>query len=103
MGIWIRSQDREHIVNADDIYYSSEYVETGNYILYQRGSYTYLLGEYSTKEKALRVIDLIHERIETINHEVYMAAQASPFGRFLIQDYKVFQMPQDDEVCEMSK
>lgn len=52
MGIWIRSQNREYLIDADIVYCSSSYaLIRGNYILYKSEHYTYLLGEYSTKGK----------------------------------------------------
>lgn len=60
--MWIRSQDREELVNADAIYLR----------LYQEGygigTAECLLGMYSTEEKALKVMDMIEDAI--IEHEI---------------------------------
>ena len=81
--MWIRSQDKEALTNGDIIYYCCKY---GMYTEIRCGKvgisddYDLALAAYSTKEKALKVLDIIQK---------------------LICDYKIrglFQMPQDDEV-----
>ena len=75
MGIWIRTQDKEMIINCYAIGINFE----DDNSIYSSG---YVLGKYSTKEKALKVLDEIQEFIvyyENISNMVY-------------------QMPQDDEV-----
>lgn len=64
MELWIRSQDRESLVKADNLY-----VSVGNYICYyvEKGKEvpnTYYrpsgeLGRYETKERALEILDEI--------------------------------------------
>ncbi len=69
--MWIRSQDKEILIKAVCIYLCGE-----NHIY----ASSVEIGKYSTKEKALKVLDMIER---------------------LIYDYQiggVFQMPQDDEV-----
>lgn len=75
--MWIRSQNKYRLLNANDI----EIFERPN-----GESCFYVDGQkyavYSTKEKALKVLDMIHS---------------------LICDFQlsgVFQLPQDDEVEE---
>ena len=75
MGIWIRSQDKETIMNCNEL----GIVFKDNKSIYSNG---YVLGTYSSRKKALKVLDMIQS---FINNE-------------LIRDYMVFQMPQDDEV-----
>lgn len=81
--MWIRRQDKEALTNGDIIYYCNKY---GMYTEIRCGKvgisddYDLALAVYSTKEKALKVLDEIQK---------------------LIYDYQiggVFQMPQDDEV-----
>ena len=78
MGIWIRSQNKENLINANKIQIADVHNIYKNAIW---GDDT-LLGEYSTKEKALKVLDMIQREI---NNEY-------------IRDYMVFQMPLDSEV-----
>ena len=75
MGIWIRSQDKEMIINC----YALEIDLGDGKSICSNG---YVLGTYSTKEKALKVLDMIETHLEIHDREV------------------VFKMPQDDEVEE---
>ena len=72
MGInmWIRSQDRKKLKEIHDV---------GIYRDNKIWADCSFIGEYSTKEKALKVLDQLGEHLE------------NPFRL-------VFQMPQDDEV-----
>ncbi len=81
--MWIRSQDKEALTNGDIIYYCNKY---GMYTEIRCGKvgisddYDVVLAAYSTKEKALKVLNMIQKRI---------------------CDYQLggfFKMPQDDEV-----
>lgn len=74
MGIkmWIRSQDLKALVNVQNIEMDGE-CEIWAF------GYATLLGKYSTKEKALKVLDEIVRSLE------YRLVE-------------VFQMPKDDEV-----
>lgn len=79
--MWIRSQDKEMLIKAVCIYLGGENYEDCICASSAEGNKWYI-GEYSTKEKALKVLDEIQK---------------------LIYDYQlgvVFQMPQDDEVEE---
>lgn len=80
MEIWVRDQSKEEVVNASAIWYVDSFIlKDGNYIIGRADGMKYLLGEYSTKEKVLKVLDIIQKHINNVN-------------------YGVFQMPQDDEV-----
>lgn len=93
MGIWIRSQDK------DDLFYA-KIVE----ICKRKNVYAVLLngiekGRYSSKEKAIKVIDMINEKIE-MNEAIKIIGN---IGLNYLESngihYNfVFQMPQDDEV-----
>ena len=73
MELWIRSQDKEVLLNIKGIQYQNyklienETVEANILI----GFYNYydneILGEYKTKERALEVLNEIEERIMLIN------------------------------------
>ena len=84
--MWIRTQNNYILANVNSfrickgdingcIYYSIH----GHYDRYEQE-----LGEYSTEEKALKVLDQIQYNIELFEHELTM----------------VFQMPTDTEVDE---
>lgn len=85
--MWIRSQNNYILANVNSlrickgdidgcVYYSIH----GHYDRYEQE-----LGIYSTKEKALKVLDQIQYNIELFEHELTM----------------VFQMPADTEVDEV--
>lgn len=76
--MWIRSQDLKALVNVQNIEMDGECEIWGF------GNAT-LLGKYSTKEKALKVLDQIQYNMELFEHELTM----------------VFQMPTDTEVDEV--
>ena len=76
--MWIRSQDKELLKNVNSI----------EIIKFDGEKYTTIqgdgwhLGFYSTREKALKVLDQIQYNIEPFEHESTM----------------VYQMPQDEDV-----
>ncbi len=83
--MWIRSQNEEVLIKATCIYLSGENHTKWDYhriYAFSAGGDDWYIGKYSTKEKALKVLDMIQKRI---------------------CDYQlgeIFQMPQDDEVEE---
>ena len=85
--MWIRSQDREMLIKAVCIYLGSENHEKDCICASSADGNKWYIGRYSTREKALKVLDEIQNLI----------------NRSFMYDYQlggVFQMPQDDEVEE---
>jgi hypothetical protein len=88
--MWIRRQDKEALTNGDIIYYCNKY---GMYTEIRCGKvginddYDLVLAVYSTKEKALKVLDMIQKLIQ---EQIRLHIDWQIGG--------VFQMPQDDEV-----
>ena len=79
MGVWIRSQDKEILVECNVLKLKYTSVNNIFYIYADSKGEKVYLGGYSTKEKALKVLD----RIQLL----------------IVQGFcGVFQMPQDDEV-----
>lgn len=81
--MWIRSQDKLLLTNVD----TSNGIMINEYpdeclISLEYANTSFKLGEYSSKEKALLVLDIIQENLEY------------PY-------YEVFQMPTDTEVDEV--
>ena len=74
--MWVRSQDRKKITEIHDatIYHDTQ--------IWGGCSF---LGQYSSEEKALKVLDQIQYNVELFEHETTM----------------VFQMPTDTEVDEV--
>ena len=78
--MWIRSQNKQLLMNVDtsDGMLINEYPDEC-LISLEHDKESYDLGRYSSKEKALKVLDAIEESLEYPYNEV-------------------FEMPQDDEV-----
>lgn len=86
--MWIRSQSLAVLVKANEIC-----IENKTNI-WAEG---YLIGKYSTEEKALSVLDEIQTSIMT-EHQ-YRTDEANCTMRFFTKEYKeIYQMPQDEEV-----
>ncbi len=79
--MWIRSQDRDCLTNVNDVCFyklTNEGRRIYQFRCYGYGDDYYILGNYSSKDKALKIMIQIQEAIEAGSC--------------------VFQMPQDDEV-----
>ena len=84
--MWIRSQGRKILTEVHDLY-----IDDVNQIW--NGL---LLGKYSTKEKALKVLDEIQHSIMT-EHQ-YHTDEANCTMRFFTKEYKeIYQMPQEED------
>lgn len=74
--MWVRSQDRKILTEIHDVEIDSGFKVWGS------GS---LIGEYSTEEKALKVLDEIHSILDA--------------NKWDISDLRVvFEMPADEDV-----
>ena len=80
--MWIRSQDKEILIEAN-LVFIEEF--NGNFEVKKWFGDTLILGTYSTKEKAIKVLDMIQE---LILYTYYGGNEPK----------KLFQMPQDHEV-----
>ena len=89
--MWIRSQNRMQLQDVNR--FVIEQFEIGIYIVGNGCT----LGIYSTKEKALKVLDEIQHSIMT-EHQ-YRTDEANCTMRFFTKEYKeIYQMPQDEDV-----
>lgn len=88
--MWIRSQDKTRLIKSDYILVNKNEIRATT----QSDGFLVTMGEYSSQEKALKVLDMIQECIEHNNSH-----QNARIGRPYIE-YKVFQMPLDSEVPE---
>ena len=87
----IRSQNKSMIVNFDSICTVSVFSEKDREDIYvEDGTGSLMVGKYSTKAKALKVLDMIQEAYETYEYE-----KAFKTGLTL---FEAFQMPEDSEV-----
>lgn len=89
--MWIRSQNKLTLQNVNRLVI--EQFEIGIYIVGNGCT----LGIYSTKEKALKVLDEIQTCIMT-EHQFY-TEDVNCIGKYFTKEYKeIYQMPQDEEV-----
>ena len=89
--MWIRSQNKELLVDTKTLGIKHE-VNDYCQILFKEFIDKYIvLGEYSTTEKALKVLDMVQETIEYGNKTIKKEKHE-------LHTNKVFEMPQDDEV-----
>ena len=91
--MFIRSQNKEDLIKADNISVcemNDSPKDSCTFEVVCHRAYThYVLGEYSTKEKAIEVLDMIQKAYLSANH--YYDNSSSVLNT-------VFQMPQDNEV-----
>ena len=94
--MWVRSQDKKRLVNVENfcICFEKEICSLSP-INYGEETKRMWLGTYSTKEKAIKVLDKIQRYI--INE-----IDIKPYSTEYSEEYnvikEVFQMPKDDEV-----
>ena len=87
----IRSQNKELLVNFNvSAGIEIEERNTKTVVTSYITGCSYLLGEYSTKEKAMKVLDMIQEAYERYEYEKVFKTGLTLF--------ETFQMPADSEV-----
>lgn len=102
--MWVRSQNKERLINVDTLeiqkvpkdYYNDNYRITGNGLS---------IGTYTTKAKALKVLDMMQDQINFIKTSELKNITALE-TRYLY-DYRskkhfknsfIFEMPQEEEL-----
>ena len=88
--MWIRSQDKIRLINSDYIIVFKNEIRAST----NSDGFLITIGEYSSQEKALKVLDMIQECIDQ-NNSHHNARIGVPY-----LEYNVFQMPLDSEVEE---
>ena len=93
--MWIRSQNKEVLINANGvrIVYEDTYCIVCDYY----DGELYYLGEYSTKEKALKVMDMIHNQI-MLGSLKYEDIKSNDDTKQWLKSEFVFQIPEDEEL-----
>ena len=111
----IRSQDKRMIVNFENICTVSAFPEKDSEDIYvEDGTGSLMVGRYSAKEKAIKVLDMIQEAYayaklnEILLPDVCKSASESQRGKdntliakTIRKDFMkkmIFQMPEDSEV-----
>lgn len=96
--MWVRSQNKRILSNVDEVLVT--FVDENKCFIsgfWGTGSDT--LGVYSTKEKALKVLDEIQDAIEDTD---YYRIDNIGHGTYALgKGVQVYQMPQDDEDVEV--
>lgn len=103
--MWVRTQDKEKLLKVDFF----ELDETRIYCnIADISGYNYVfLGQYSTKEKALKVLDIIEKYVGGKAQYYITKDNGNPNGYHVLNDMYIpmgycrngiFQMPQDSEV-----
>ena len=98
--MWLRSQNKEMLINANNIRIISDSHSYDIICDFYDGEY-YYLGEYSTKEKALKVMNIIQRQIVSRSESyeiVRPVLESDPFEPYWKKREVVFQMPKDEEV-----
>ena len=93
--MWLRSQNKEMLINANNIRIISDSHSYDIICDFYDGEY-YYLGEYSTKEKAMEVMDMIQNAITGTRFEFTDIVRDCDLAG--IEIHNVFNMPQDSEV-----
>ena len=89
----IRSQNRQNIFNINTIG-GIGFCQYEDYQIYALvNGIEYLIGSYSSKEKAIKVLDMIEEEYQT---PTYINDEGG--GEYANYWQKVFHMPDDEEV-----
>ena len=92
MGLWVRSQHKETLIKVNNFFANDLFV-CGNGIA---------LGKYSTKEKALKVLDFIEKKITENNNAI--VCDNERYVKYFVKNAgnknQVLQMPLDSEVEE---
>lgn len=96
--MWIRSQSKDVLVNINEVYFykmkkDSKFIY--QFRCYGYGNY-YILGEYSTKEKAMKVMDMIQNAITGTRFEFTDIVRDCDLAG--IEIHNVFNMPKDEEM-----
>lgn len=96
MGIWIRSQDKCKMGKYAEFYIVDSY--DGDFEIYgcTCSDESNMLGKYDNKEKAVKVLDIIQEHIESNKSEFWNRNYGEEWGGSIVtHSNDVFQMPRD--------
>ena len=93
--MWIRSQDLYTLIKCERLSIRQS-VSRSHCVI---GNECVVLGEYSTEEKALKVLDEIQTSIRTEHEFCTEDVNSNCIGKYFTKEWKeIYQMPQDEEV-----
>lgn len=94
MNLLIRSQDKTNIANFNTCCcIGISHFKNSFQVNYQTSEGVFFLGEYSTKEKALKVLDMVEKE-----YLKYARIESGYGVQGVFEIPKVFKMPADNEV-----
>lgn len=97
----IRSQDKEILINFNNSPAIKIMGTKGDVTIICSDTYeTFVIGNYSTREKAMKVLDMIQEAYS--EYQIMLNFSVSYLHEFKekTDGFAIFQMPQDSEVKE---
>ena len=94
--MWIKNQDGNTLVDTYKISYFESDSSPGYEFVCQTNTSLYILGRYSTKEKAMKVMDMIQNAITGTRFEFTDIVRDCDLAG--IEIHNVFNMPKDEEV-----
>lgn len=89
--MWIRSQDRAMLIDANEIHIEL-WADERSYVIHDN----FVLARYSSEQKALKVMDMIQNAITGTRFEFTDIVRDCDLAG--IEIHNVFNMPQDSEV-----
>ena len=94
--MWIKNQDGNTLLDTCKISYFESDSGPGYEFVCQTNTSLYILGRYSTKEKAMKVMDMIKNAITGTRFEFTDIVRDCDLAG--IEIHNVFNMPKDEEV-----
>ena len=86
MTLWIRTQDKNSLIKVNEIHLHEHIEDSGCEIIGFVDNCEMVVATYSSKERALEILDEIENTLETTNHTVL------PIG-IVSQTVQVYSMP----------
>lgn len=81
MGIWIRSQDKKRLINTSNLQVFGTCLKSSDV--------NFALGNYKSEERALEVLDQIHNVVARNSSRDYLS------GKYRVNQNYVFEMPKE--------
>lgn len=92
--MWIRSQDGKSLTDCNS-FAVERFFEQYEVVTFNRSGISVALGIYSSKEKALRVLDEIQAIVES---KQFCVVDNVDLGNYVLHNgVQVYQMPQNEE------
>lgn len=92
MELWIRSQDKNNLIKVYDIWIdNTDMIDKSCVSIMANSNFSFELGTYKSKERALEVLDEIQEYLKAPK------VMINEFGNidYLNVDVKIYEMPKE--------